>query len=780
MPHLKFTNGFKNMSCFLFLLVSLAVSVPALAQTSTETVLGTGVWSLSKMIQAADGNFYGIEEPGSGQVFRLGAPGSLQTITANGQQGPSGQLIEAGDGNLYGVSQYGFFKVALNGTVTQLNSVAYDYSGGLTLGADGNFYGIAYLNFPTSDAGSIFQVSPEGVSTTIYTFCADTQTCPEGSDPIGLLTQGLDGNFYGVGVARGPCYGSGSTAPGCGVIFWVSLSGEYHFGAGPVRNVTDTFADTVNRQSLVESPTGDFYGTFYPVIDYVNAQTFIFNFDPSNDSETFPFVGDFGEIGIDGGLFLASDGNYYGASSEGEECSNGTCVDAGFVYEAMPAGAGTAGSGTAIYQFCSLPNCADGESPDTGLIQGSDGSLYGAAANLAYKVSLIPALPAPVQLSIAESDIPISGPGTLTWQALNTFSLTMQQCYLFQNLNGTLTPLGQLTGTLSNNIFGGTTTVTPSEAGVYTYAVTCGGVESGFATVRVGGAKVPTATSFTATTPVTLGQTATLTATPTTTQSVGELTGSVAFSSGGTSLGSFALSNGSAVLNVPVTNLAAGTYPVTATYSGDTNYLSSTATTSVTVQGYATSATLTTSATTLTQGQSETLTAKVARTSVSGTPTGNVLFYAGTDLLATVALKNSTATYTAATNGTIPPGTYAVTAKYTGDSSDQAATTTATDITVLAATATSLAITPSSPIPADHAVTLTVTIKQSYGSGVPTGTVKFTSGSYQLGTGTLTNGTVSLNTTDTGFPAGTYPITAAYSGDASNAASSATVNVVVQ
>ena len=261
---------------------------------------------------------------------------------------------------------------------------------------------------------------------------------------------------------------------------------------------------------------------------------------------------------------------------------------------------------------------------------------------------------------------------------------------------------------------------------------------------------------------------------------MGALPGSVAFSSGGTSLGSFALSNGSAVLNVPVTNLAAGTYPVTATYSGDTNYQASSATANIVVQGYATSATLTTSATTLTQGQSETLTAKVARTSVSGTPTGNVLFYAGTDLLATVALKNSTATYTAATNGTIPPGTYAVTAKYTGDSSDQAATTTATDITVLAATATSLAITPSSPIPADTAVTLTVTVQQSYGSGVPTGTVKFTSGSYQLGTGTLTNGTVSLNTTDTGFPAGTYPITAAYSGDASNAASSATVNVVVQ
>jgi hypothetical protein len=58
--------------------------------------------------------------------------------------------------------------------------------------------------------------------------------------------------------------------------------------------------------------------------------------------------------------------------------------------------------------------------------------------------------------------------------------------------------------------------------------------------------------------------------------------------------------------------------------------------------------------------------------------------------------------------------------------------------------------------------------------------VKFASGSYQLGSGTLVNGTVAINTSDADFPAGTYPVTATYSGDAYDAASSATVNVVVQ
>ena len=68
-----------------------------------------------------------------------------------------------------------------------------------------------------------------------------------------------------------------------------------------------------------------------------------------------------------GGLFQASDGNFYGTAS-----SNGA-NDAGTVYRLTPKG-----TFTTLYSFCSLqPGCADGSSPVTALVEGPDGWLYG-------------------------------------------------------------------------------------------------------------------------------------------------------------------------------------------------------------------------------------------------------------------------------------------------------------------------------------------------------------------------------------------------------------------
>jgi Na+-driven multidrug efflux pump len=80
-----------------------------------------------------------------------------------------------------------------------------------------------------------------------------------------------------------------------------------------------------------------------------------------------------------------------------------------------------------------------------------------------------------------------------------------------------------------------------------------------------------------------------------------------------------------------------------------------------------------------------TLTATVNRPAAgaSGTPTGSVTFYAnGSDALATVKLNASgVATLTASSNG-YPAGTYPITAKYLGDSSDTTSTSTAVSLTL--------------------------------------------------------------------------------------------------
>jgi uncharacterized repeat protein (TIGR03803 family) len=75
--------------------------------------------------------------------------------------------------------------------------------------------------------------------------------------------------------------------------------------------------------------------------------------------------------GTDGSLPLAAlvqgtDGNFYGTTYEGGANGDGT------VFKITPSGALTT-----LYNFCSQINCTDGRSPASGLVQGTDGTLYG-------------------------------------------------------------------------------------------------------------------------------------------------------------------------------------------------------------------------------------------------------------------------------------------------------------------------------------------------------------------------------------------------------------------
>jgi uncharacterized protein (TIGR03437 family) len=66
------------------------------------------------------------------------------------------------------------------------------------------------------------------------------------------------------------------------------------------------------------------------------------------------------------GLIQASDGNFYGTTAAGGIGHQGT------VFKITPAG-----TLTTLYSFCSQANCADGYVPYAGMIQASDGNLYG-------------------------------------------------------------------------------------------------------------------------------------------------------------------------------------------------------------------------------------------------------------------------------------------------------------------------------------------------------------------------------------------------------------------
>jgi uncharacterized repeat protein (TIGR03803 family) len=68
-------------------------------------------------------------------------------------------------------------------------------------------------------------------------------------------------------------------------------------------------------------------------------------------------------------LIQATDGNFYGTTSFGSPERSGT------VFKITPSGALTT-----IYSFCSLTDCADGQSPFGALTEAPNGNFYGTTA----------------------------------------------------------------------------------------------------------------------------------------------------------------------------------------------------------------------------------------------------------------------------------------------------------------------------------------------------------------------------------------------------------------
>jgi uncharacterized repeat protein (TIGR03803 family) len=191
----------------------------------------------------------------------------------------------------------------------------------------------------------------------------------------------------------------------------------------------------------------------------------------------------------------------------------------------------------------------------------------------------------------------------------------------------------------------------------------------------------------------------------------------------------------------------------------------------------ASATTLKASANPVNAGNSETLSVSVSGNGTA--PTGVVTLSFNGTTIGTITLSNGSGNFAASTTG-LPAGSYAVTASYPGDLQYAGSSANLTiTVTGASATSTTLTATPN-PVATGATVKLAATVKKTTGTGTPTGNVTFKSGTTTLATVGLSGGVATLSAPTTGYPLGTYPITASYAGDANDVAStSSTVNLVV-
>jgi len=285
---------------------------------------------------------------------------------------PESQLVQGFDGNLYGTTVGGglnskgtVFKVTPAGVLSTLYSFCAQTScadgetpyAGLVQSSNGNFFGTTYQGGAHA-VGTVFKITPGGALTTLYSFCSQT-SCTDGESPVAGLVQASDGNFYGATTAGG--------TNSDGTIFRITPGGTL--------TTLHSFSGTDGRLAyggLVQATNGSFYGT--TARGGSNDDGTVFKITPGG---TFTSLHTFCiQSGCPDGfipsntLIQASDGNFYGTASEGGAIGYGT------VFKITAAGALTT-----LYSFCLQSNCTDGSLPSGTLVQAIDGNFYGTTAN---------------------------------------------------------------------------------------------------------------------------------------------------------------------------------------------------------------------------------------------------------------------------------------------------------------------------------------------------------------------------------------------------------------
>jgi uncharacterized repeat protein (TIGR03803 family) len=387
-----------------------------------------GGWPRGAIAVTADGTLYGANVASGGDsrgiVFRLKSDGSdfAKVVDLGAPEGalPLSPVTEASDGALYGTTYIGGGEGA--GTVYKVNK---DGSGYAVLhrfkvnsnphpfnrvieASDGLLYGVASNQSGTTPDGILYRLNKDGSGfTVLHLFGFST----EGASPQGVI-EASDGALYGT-TSSGGLSGNGTifrvNKDGTGLTFLRSFSGGVTDGRYPYATVTEA-ADGFLYGTTTSGGAAN-VGTVFKIAKDGTGYAVLHHFAGAATDGATPYAG----------VFVASDGRLYGTTTVGGSANFGTLFGLNtdgtgyMVLKSFLGGAtdaaspyyigmtekdgvlwgttseGGAFSGGTVYKinrdgagFEIRVNfgmdMTDGRTPAAGVIEASDGHLYGTTA----------------------------------------------------------------------------------------------------------------------------------------------------------------------------------------------------------------------------------------------------------------------------------------------------------------------------------------------------------------------------------------------------------------
>ena len=336
----------------------------------------------NQLLLTPSGAFYGTVSgggpTGSGAVFQMDSSGNVVPLVFfTDPEGvrPFASLLVASDGFFYGTTtgaagpanDGGVFRLGDGWRVATVHPFGASQFGpgpsALVESSNGLLYGTTYFTPGAGTLGTVFSVTKTGTFETLHTFGAS-----DGAHSGLALLKAADGQLYGATT--------GGLAPSCGTPLQAACGAVFRLDSQDQFTKIYAFTGAVDgsypHAPLIQAASGTLYGT---TAGGLNGSCVagppcgtVYSMDAQGVVTTIHTFG-----GADGSypaapLLLATDGFFYGTTVLGGGNGFGTVFRMD-----------SSGTVTTLHSFGFAPE--DGSATQAGLVQPSDGNLYGTTPN---------------------------------------------------------------------------------------------------------------------------------------------------------------------------------------------------------------------------------------------------------------------------------------------------------------------------------------------------------------------------------------------------------------